>query len=29
MAEAGQDFESILSHYYTGAELVQEEYYGN
>ena len=29
MAEAGSTCEEILAHYYTGAELVREEYYGN
>ncbi len=29
MAEAGHGFETILAHYYTGAQLVREEYYGN
>ena len=29
MAEAGSNFEEILRHYYTGAELVWEQNYGN
>ena len=29
MAKAGSRCEEILAHYYTGAELVREEYYGN
>lgn len=29
MAEAGSTCGEILAHYYTGAELVREEYYGN
>ena len=29
MVEAGSGFEEILSHYYTGAELVWEQNYGN